>query len=46
MVAVSIRSDFGVQENKACHCFHFFPIYFPRSEGTGCNDLSFLNVEF
>ena len=23
----------------------FFPIYFPRTEGTGCNDLSFLNVE-
>ena len=20
-------SDFGAQENKICHCFHFFPIY-------------------
>ena len=25
-----------------CHCFH---IYFPWSDGTGCHDLSFLNVE-
>ena len=22
-------SDFGTQENKVCHCFHFFPIYLP-----------------
>ena len=29
-----------------CHCFHFFPIYLPWSDGTGCHDLSFLNVEF
>jgi len=27
-------------------CFHCFPIYFPRSDGTGCNNLHFLNVEF
>ena len=27
------------------HCFHCFPIYFPRSDGTRCHDLSFLNVE-
>ena len=26
-------------------CFHCFPIYFPRSDGTGCHGLSFLNVE-
>ena len=26
--------------------FHFFPIYFPQSDGTRCHDLSFLNVEF
>ena len=24
MVAVIICSDFGAQENKVCHCFHFF----------------------
>ena len=28
------------------HCFHSFPIYLPWSDGTGCHDLSFLNVEF
>ena len=29
-----------------CHCFHCFPIYLPRSDGTRCHNLSFLNVEF
>ena len=33
-------------QNKVCHCFHCFPIYLPRSDGTRCHDLSFLNVEF
>ena len=28
------------------HCFHCFPTYLPQSDGTGCHDLSFLNVEF
>ena len=28
------------------HCFHFFPIYLPWSDETGCHDLNFLNVEF
>ena len=46
MAAVTICIDFGVQENKVCHCFHCFPIYLPWSGGTGCHDLSFLNVEF
>ena len=32
-------------KNKGCHCLHCFPIYLPRSDGTGCHDLSFLNVE-
>ena len=32
-------------KNKVCHCFHCFPIYFPWSDGTGCHDLRFLNVE-
>ena len=31
-------------QNKICHCFHYFPIYLPLSDGTGCHDLSFLNV--
>ena len=29
MAAVTIHSDFGAQENKVCHCFHYFPIYSP-----------------
>ena len=29
MAAVTILSDFGGQENKICHYFHFFPIYLP-----------------
>ena len=32
-------------QNKVWHCFHCFPIYLPWSDGTGCHDLSFLNVE-
>ena len=39
-------SDFGVQEEKICHCFHFFFFCLPWSDGTRCHDLSFLNVEF
>ena len=33
-------------QNKVSHCFHCFLIYLPWSDGTGCHDLSFLNVEF
>ena len=25
MAAITIHSDFGAQENKTCHCFHFSP---------------------
>ena len=32
-------------QNTKSHCFHCFPIYLPWSDGTGCHDLSFLNVE-
>ena len=32
-------------KNKVWYCFHSFPIYFPWSDGTGCHDLRFLNVE-
>ena len=46
MATVTICSDFGAQDNKICHCFHFFPFYLPWSDGTGCHDLSFLNAEF
>ena len=37
---------FGAKTNKVSHYFHCFPIYLPWSDGTGCHDLSFLNVEF
>ena len=33
-------------ENKICCCFHFYPVYLPWSDRTGCHDLSFLNVSF
>ena len=46
MAAVTICSDFGAQENKVCHCFHCFPIYFPWSGGTRCLDLRFLMLSF
>ena len=46
MAAVTIWSDFGAQENKACHCFQCFPINLPWNSGMGCHDLHSLNVEF
>ena len=46
MAAVTIRSDFGAQENKICHCFYFSPIYFSRSDGARGHDLSFLMLSF
>ena len=33
-------------EKIVCHFFHWFPNYLPWSDGTGCHDPSFLNVEF
>ena len=33
-------------QNKVCHCFHCFPIYFPLSDGIRCHDLCILNAEF
>ena len=41
MAAVTIHSDFGPQESKICHCFHFFPIYLPWSDRIGCHNLRF-----
>ena len=29
IAAVTICSDFGAPQNKACHCFHCSPIYLP-----------------
>ena len=42
MAAVTIRSDFGAQEEKICHYLHLFPFYLPWSNGARCHDLSFL----
>ena len=41
----SLSTDFGAQENKICHYFHFSPIYLPWSDETRCHDVSFLTVE-
>ena len=37
---------FGAKENKVWHCFHYFFLYLPWIDETGCHDLGFLNVEF
>ena len=34
-----------LEPRKICHCFHFFPIYLPWSDGTRYRDLSFLNAD-
>ena len=46
MVAVTIWSDFGAQENQICHRFHFSPFYLPWSDGTRCHDLHFQMLSF
>ena len=33
MAAVTVCSDFGAQENKIYHCFHFFPTYWHEVMG-------------
>ena len=33
VAAVTVRSDFGAQENKTCHCFYFFPFCLPWTDG-------------
>ena len=44
MVAVTVTSDFGAQENEICHFFHFFPFYLPWSARTGCLSLIFMLI--
>ena len=46
MAAVTIRGDFEAQGSKTCHCFYFSLIYFSRSDGARCHDLSFLMLSF
>ena len=45
IAAVTICSDFGTSQNKVYHCFHCFPTFLQWSDGNGCHDFSFLNVE-
>ena len=45
MAAVTIHSIIGAQENEFVS-FHSFPIYLPRNDRTGCQDLRFLKVKF
>ena len=45
MHAVNICSDIEAQENSLS-LLPFFSVCLPQSDGTGCRDLSFLNVEF
>ncbi|CAI9179746.1 unnamed protein product [Rangifer tarandus platyrhynchus] len=44
MTAVTVRSDFGAQEEEICHCFHLSPFYLPCSYGARCHDLSFFLI--
>ena len=44
--AVTICSDFGVRENKVCHCFHFSPIYLPWSDGSWCHIFVYWMLSF
>ena len=46
MAAVTIHSDFGVQENKVCHRFQFFPYYLPWSDGPDAMILVFWKLSF
>ena len=45
VAAVTVRIDFGAQENKICQFPLFLPLL-PRGDGARCQDLSFLDVEF
>ena len=44
--AVTVHSDFKVQENKIYHCFHFSPSIYHEVMGPDAMILVFLNVEF
>ena len=46
LLIVTICSDFGTQENKICHCFHFFPICLPWRDVTDALILVFWMLSF
>ena len=46
MAPVTVHSDFGAQENKICHCCHFFPFYLHEVMGPDAMVLVFLMLIF
>ena len=46
MAAVTIHSDFGVQENKICHCLHFPPSICHEMMGLDATILVFWMLSF
>ena len=46
VTAVTIHSDFGAQENKICHCFHFFPSICQEVMGLDATILVFWMLSF
>ena len=46
VAAVTLCTDFGAQENKVWHCFHFFPIYLPLVMGLDAMILVFWMLSF
>ena len=44
--AVTIWGDFGAQEKKICHCFHFFPSIFHEAMGPDAMILVFWMLGF
>ena len=46
MAAVTIWSDFEAQENKGCHCFHYYPICLPKGDGPYAMILVFWILSF
>ena len=43
---LKLSSAVNLEPKKIKSDFHFLPLYLPWSDGTGCHDLHFLNVEF
>ena len=46
MAAIAVSSDFGAQEDKICHCFHFFPSLCHEVMGVDARILVFWMLSF
>ena len=46
MAAVTVHSDFGAQENKICHCLHFYSSICHEVMGLVAMVLVFLMLSF